>query len=904
MQTFLDEVAKKMISSKFEMDKIKIIVPNNRSINFLKGSLKKVINQPFLSPEIISISEFIADLSGISSIKKIDLLFSFYSVYKKHTPKAKLESFNQFFNWAPLLLQEFNEIDTQLVNAEELFSYIRAIESIELWGTSEKEEENKIYFKRKEKLVDYYKGLYEVLVKKQKGYSGLQSREAVENLAFYLEQELPHHLFIGFNALTKAEETIIQELISEGKADIIWDIDKTFFQDPYHSAGYFIRQYFREWNVLKKEGKPQLQEFFSGAKKIEIISSAKNSIQAKIAVQIATELHKENPKKSTAIVLGDESLLQLVLSVLPEKDFPWNITMGYPLKETTLCSFFKLFFELHNICGEYGFPIKKIHEFIKLGPVRIILKSSINNIEYWLEKFNQNYITFEQLSSKGSIMTLLFSPYKGATEFLDRLIKITESLKKEYENEGMQILLLDSCIRFIKLFEFILDRLKQSNFINSLIDIKIIFEFLVQQEKFNFTGDQLSSVQIMGVLETRLLDFDNVIITNVNEGTLPISNTPFSIIPFDVRKKFSMKTFIEKDHLYAYHFFRLLQRAKNIFLLYNSTTEGLFSAEMSRFLIQLDYFKQPLHDIKISNMELEIPIQNIQPKKIDKSQIILDHLELICVEGFSPSSLTQYIRSPYKFYEQRMLKVNPKVEINDELSALDKGTLMHEALQMLYQPYISDIMISNSYDEMLKNLQEILKELFNKINKKEAYKTGKNALVFRIMEEVLKRFLISEKLKVINGDQIKILALEHEFSKNIFIKELDKKIKFKGAVDRIDIYNDTLRFVDYKTGNISESDLTFSNWEELRIYPKKNPLFQVMLYAYLLKNEFHYDKIIAGVIPLKTFKNNFLAVSQKENKQKRKNLKIEGEVFPNFEKELFKLICEIFDPSIPFTEKN
>ena len=904
MQTFLDDVAKKILSSHFEMDEIKIIVPNIRSINFLKTSLKKFIDRPFLSPEIISISEFIAELSGISSIQKIDLLISFYDVYKKLTPKEKLESFNQFFSWAPLLLREFNEIDNQLINTEELFSFIRAIESIEFWGVPDKGEENKNHIKREEKLAEYYNALYAALMKKQKGYSGLQSREALENLAFYSAQEIPHHFFIGFNALTKAEETIIKELISEGKANIIWDIDKTFFQDEYHSAGYFIRQYFREWNFLRKDGKPEFQEFFSKAKKIEIISAGKNSIQSKIAVQIAADLQRENPKSSTAIVLGDETLLQPLLSVLPENDLSWNITMGYPLRETILYSFFKIFFELQYSHGKYGFPIKKVNEFIKSGPGRIILKSSIPRIEYWLEKFNRNYITFEELSSKGSIMTLLFSPYKGPKELMEKLVKITKSLKKQYENEERQLLQLDSCIRFAKIFHFISNRLKQSNFINSLTDIKIVFESLVQQENFNFTGDQSSSIQVMGLLETRLLDFDNVVITNMNEGILPSGKTPFSIIPFDIRKKFDMKTFIEKDHLYAYHFFRLLQRAKNIFLIYNSTSDGLFSAERSRFLMQLEYFRQPLHDLKIRNIELEMPKLNIELKKIQKSQSILDHLDRISLEGLSPSSLTQYIRSPYKFYEQRMLKVRPEVQINNQLSALEKGTLMHEVLQILYQPYISNIMISNSYDNMLKNLSKTLEKSLNKTNKKEMFKTGKNALIFRIMKEVLKRFLIAEKHKVINGDQIKILALEYDFSKDIFIKELNKKIMFKGAVDRIDIYNNTLRFVDYKTGSVSESDLTFSNWEELRIYHKKNPLFQVMLYAYLLRKEFHYENIIAGVIPLKTFKNNFLAVSQRENKQKRKILKIEGGVFSYFEKELIKLICEIFDPSIPFTEKS
>ena len=302
-------------------------------------------------------------------------------------------------------------------------------------------------------------------------------------------------------------------------------------------------------------------------------------------------------------------------------------------------------------------------------------------------------------------------------------------------------------------------------------------------------------------------------------------------------------------------------------------------------------------------MELVIPKLNNELKEVKKTQFILDHLEQIGIEGFSPSSLSQYIRNPYDFYQQRMLKVNSLEEINNKLSAIEKGTLMHEVLQILYQPYISEFLTPIAYDDMLKKLSVTLEKSSDTMNRKGLDKTGKNVLLFQVIEEVLKRFLIAEKRQVLNGDKIKIISLEREFLKPVYIKALNKKINFKGTVDRIDIYNNTLRFVDYKTGRINETDLVFKSWDEIIIDSKKNTIFQVMLYVYLLKDEFHDNDIIAGVIPLKTFKNNFLVVSQKENMRNKKNLKIGKSVLSYFEKELLKLICEIFDPSIPFTEK-
>ena len=250
METFLDDIVQNILVSHTKMDQIKIIVPNIRAISFLKESFKKFIDRPLLAPKILTISEFITELSGLQPLSKTDSIYLFYEIYKSLTPESRLESFTQFLSWAPTLIKEFNEIDNQLINAKELFNFMNALNSIEAKGGL-----NKRHFNLSKNGFDYYLGFYDIQIKRQKGYSGLQLREAVKNLTFYLEQKLPFHLFIGFNALTKAEETIIQELIAEGNAEIIWDIDKTFYEDPYHSAGHFIRKYYSQWKVLKRKEK-------------------------------------------------------------------------------------------------------------------------------------------------------------------------------------------------------------------------------------------------------------------------------------------------------------------------------------------------------------------------------------------------------------------------------------------------------------------------------------------------------------------------------------------------------------------------------------------------------------------------------------------------------------------------
>ena len=244
MQTFLDDVAKIINASHDELNRVKIIVPSIRSITFLKESLKKQLNTPKIAPEIISIEHFIKELSGLDRISNVALLYTFFEVYLEHIPKAKQQTMDQFFNWAPTLIQEFSEIDSQLVDPNTLFEFMGALGEIEQWDSKEKENLIERHLDFQKEIPQLYKLLYQHLLNQQEGYAGMQLREAVRNLTFYTEQELPFHYFIGFNALTKGEETIIQELLATDIAEVIWDVDQEFFDDSFHGEGHFIRQYY------------------------------------------------------------------------------------------------------------------------------------------------------------------------------------------------------------------------------------------------------------------------------------------------------------------------------------------------------------------------------------------------------------------------------------------------------------------------------------------------------------------------------------------------------------------------------------------------------------------------------------------------------------------------------------
>ena len=902
MQTFLDYVAEKIASSTHKWDNIKIIVPNNRAIIFLKECFKKVIEYPIIAPKILTIEELIKDLSGINPISKSEVLFNFYEVYKENTPNKELESFSHFSGWASNLVQEFNEIDNQLIDSKELFNYMTAIKNLENWRPEKKRELSKINYNLQGRVFIYYNKLYKKLLNSQNGYYGLRIREAIKNLPFYIEEEIPYHFFIGFNALTKSEAILIQEMISAQKAEILWDIDIKFFEDSYHSAGHFIRKYYKEWKVLKKQTKQEFQNFFSHQKKIEIIKTFNNNTQAKTAVKIAYKLYKELPQESTVIVLGDENILNPLLSVLPEKS-PWNVTMGYPLKNTLLTGFLRLYFELHESVSQKGFPYRKLKEFSILIFVKRIFKITNSRSNSLIQR-NLNYVSVDNLCKYDKTGALFYTPFKNSKQFLmqiEKIIKITRNSFIAEEDEPYHI---QVCDIFLGVFEKLNQYCQDYNFIKSVSDIRMVFETMLSEEMLNFDGDPLNGIQIMGLLETRLLDFDNVVITNLNEGILPKGEKSFSFFPFDVRKKFEMNTFLEQDHLYSYYFFRLLQRAKKIFLLYNDSSEDFISSEPSRFLMQLEYFKEPNHKLKQKKIQLPLPELRTKNKIVEKTEKILIDLKKIGKDGFSPSSLCQYIRDPYSFYEKRILKIPELKESSKYLSAIDKGVIVHQVLEDLYSPYLAMVMKTNYYDEMLETIPKKLDDKFNLITINKNIRTGKNALIYSVIRKIISKFILSERNLVQNGLKLEILALEYEFKKTIYINSLGENQNFKGTVDRIDLVDGVLRFVDYKTGNLSSTDMTLGKWEDLTTNVKKNALFQVLSYSYFLKDDFNYDKVIAGVIPLRTFKNDFIPASEKNNSREKNILEIKSSTLNNFEEELFNLILEIYDPLIPILQKS
>ncbi len=909
MKTFLDSVVKKILESNFELDKIKIIVPNNRSILYLKKAFMDLVERPLFSPEIQTIESFVEKLSGLKPISKTELLFNFFQIYMENTPEKEIESFEQFFDWASMVLKEFNEIDANLISAKEIFEYNLSLKKIDEWGNNSDTELIRQNLKFNNKIYDLYQFITSKLINKQLGYRGMIYKEANNNIGHYLEINKFHHYFVGLNALNQAEENIIQEIISTKKASVIWDIDEDFIKDKFHPSGHFIRNYIKNWKHLNKSKINFFSSSFKSKKHIEVIETPNNLIQAKSASQILNKLAKKFKESKTVLVLGEESILSPVLSAVSKTEESYNVTMGYPLIQTEVSQIINQFIMLHKKAKGEKFFLFDIISLIELFPISGLFGSIKLDLMKFLkqnELLNNGFILIDkilEISGVHRLGIILFKPFTSVLEFLKRTIEFC-SISINYLNKidkKKYNLIIFSYEKFQIIIEKIIAFEEKKSFIKNLDELTLILNSIIKFEKINFNTDSFNNVQIMGLLETRLLDFENVIITNLNEGVLPSGNIHSNLFPFEVRKKFKLPTFLDHDLIYAHHFFRLLKRAKNIYLLYNSSSQGLFSGEKSRFLYQLDFFRDKEHKILFKKVNFNYLNKIKDQDSIVKSEIIYKELILFAEKGFSPSSLIQYIRNPYDFYEERLLGIKRPDNFDNTINYMDKGTIIHKVLENLYKPYLNKDMEINNYSDMLNNLESNLFKEYKKLYNGENIKVGSNYITFEIMRKLIQNFLKKEKETISKGNKIKIISIEEKFNKSLDIKGLNFPINIKGTVDRIDVYNNTLRIIDYKSGVINKSNLSFKDWNSIVNDEKKSALFQVLIYSYVFRDKIIKNKEVqAGVIPFNNYNNEFIPVSLLENNLKRCILNLDDENLENFEKQFFSVIYEIFDKKKPF----
>ena len=918
MTTFIFDVLKDLQKNNANLSELTFILPSKRAGLFLKHQLNKVSNTTIFSPSIISIEEFVEELSQLKSVSNTELLFQFYNTYLKLTKKEQADSFEVFSKWAQILLQDFNEIDRYRIPQKNIFEYLSAIQDLKHWSVEENQTDFvKNYLAFWNKLYQYYTHFTQHLLNNKLGYQGLIYREAVENLEVYIQNNSnKQHVFLGFNALNTCEETIIQELLQNELATVYLDIDATFFNKSNHDAALFVKHHKQHWNFYKNNPFNWITQHYSTKKNIQVFGVTKNIGQAKHIGSLLNTLKTDNPSlQNTAVVLGDENLLIPTLNSLPKDITALNITMGFPLKSIPLASLFEALFQLHKTAPN-TFYYKDVVTIVSHQFIRPLFY--INGIDYasviieTIEEQNIIYITTYRLKqiaeNCSAIIDILFSNWNVSTALtlkncFNLIIAIKNSLD---ENKQSHLLALEYLYRFNELFNEISRLNSTYQHIKDVITLQSIYKELLSTETLDFQGEPLQGLQIMGMLESRVLDFETVIISSVNEGILPSGKSNNSFIPFDVKLENKLPTYKEKDAVYTYHFYRLLQRAKNIYILYNTEADVLTGGEKSRFITQLEL--EGIHHINHQIIVPKVPNTQNTLISINKTETLQNSLKELANKGLSPSSLSSYIRNPIDFYYQKILKINEYNDAEETVAANTLGTVVHNTLEDFYKPLINTTLTVETIKNLKKDIANRVSYHFKKEYKEGDITKGKNLIIFEIAKRYVSNFLDLEISELKAGHDIKILAIEANNEVIIQIPELNVPIKLVGKVDRVDQYNGVTRIIDYKTGRVEQNQVELVNWEDITTdYKKYSKSFQVLTYAYMMQKTNNISfPIEAGIISFKNLNSGFLkfAKKNKDGKGAQKDTFITNETLENFSTELIKLILEIYNPNIPFTEKE
>lgn len=895
MTSFISKVVSNTLKNHTNLASITFVLPSQRACLFLKNELQKHNSKTQFLPEIVSIEHFIEDLSGIKVVENVKLLFELYSVYKQCIPSENIESFESFLQWANIALHDFNEIDSHLVNSKALFATLYDIKRLNTWFKNKPASKMATnHLKLFERLHLLYQKFSEQLKIQQVGYQGFAYKKAVEKLPFFIKNNNQHIIFAGFNALNKAEELIFQELLNNEKASVYWDVHSSYF-DTKNEASWFIKKYKNEWKYYQKNPFLWIDNELPNNQNIQITGVAKNVGQAKYIGEL---LLQQSSFEKTAYVLADENTLPITLQSIPKNVKNINVTMGYPLKNIPLAEFLQSFFELHlnrKTESSKKFHYKNVLEILK-HPYFYKIDEKGREIASEIIKENKLFISQKYLKNKGLSFISFFSEIDNISQTLDKIISFLTRLKEE--TNGIE---KEFCYTFIEVFKLLQTLDKNYGYIKDLKTLFIFYEQILRSEKLSFQGEPLAGLQIMGMLETRALDFENVFISSVNEGVLPAGKTENSFVPYDVKRHFKLPTYQEKDAIFSYHFQRLLQRAKNIFLLYNTETDGYGSGEKSRFLTRMLIEND---SIKKTTIGSKTQIEKQSEITIQKTPEVLNRLrEVFEKEGISPSALSNYVYNPIGFYEQRVLGVKEDILMEETIAANTMGTVIHGVLEDLYKPYIGKHLQVNDVKKMLRQVLPLQKKHFEKsfFNKKDFY--GKNKLIFEVTHHYISTYLKKEIELLQQHNSLKIIATEQKLEGFIDVKGIDFPIKIRGTVDRIDLLNDTLRIIDYKTGKVIGSELKTPDFNSIAENQKTKAL-QVMLYTFLFaeSNPVNYENIESGIISFKSLNSGFLKMNFTSSRTADNQI-TEERIF-DFMESVKQLLSEILNPEIPFIENK
>ena len=873
MEYFLESIAQSL-NKEFgnTLNRHCLVFPNRRAGLYFLKYLSAKIDKPVWAPAVFTINELFRSFSSLQEAGNEILLFELFIVYRRI--RKSHESFDDFYFWGDMLLNDFDDVDKYIIDASLLFNNIQDIKKIDQQFGSLTEAQTEIIKKfwinfdfakpTNEKagfigiwsiLFELYNGFRDSLKKQNLAYEGMIFRELAENRenAFISNERWDMFHFIGFNALNECEKAIMTYFKKEGKARFYWDYDNSYIKDGNHnSAGFFLRDNLRifgndmpsAWNY---------NTLLSGSRtdiKRRVIETSSDVAQVKLISKLISglpDLTLENAHH-TAVVLADENLLIPVLTSLPDNISDINITMGHPLKHTLVYTLVKHLMDLHitsvSTNGVLRFSFRNVVSILKHPLMTDLLTESDNMIAAEIAETNQVWVPSEKFSDSGYLSKIFTKPSdpRLLSDYFKYILSLV-ALKNELPKEGGANSTIERNIRneFIYRTVLSINRLeaivKSPDIIFTTDTYIKILDRMLRSQSVPFSGEPLSGIQIMGILETRALDFRNLIILSVNDGVLPGVSSGSSFIPFSLREAFGLPSLNHQESIFAYHFYRLLQRAENVTFTYNSNSEGLRSGEMSRFLLQLKYDKSLKPDF--FDLSFEIKSHSKIPGILERNESHIQQLFLRFLDTsrnciLSPSAINTWLHCRMKFFYRYVNGLKEPDKVSAEIDPGMLGDILHEIMRSLYYNYRGQVVSGEMLFQLIKN-SEVLQNIINEAvikkfkDEDEDIISGNELIVRDVLMAYLKKILYADTTIV----PITILNLEADLSFRLSILSDGNIIEINtgGKADRIDMVSGVTRIVDYKTGSVSE---TVSSISELFTEDRKKDSdgwLQTLLYC-------------------------------------------------------------------------
>jgi hypothetical protein len=889
---FLNKIIDELLEQNTDLSGVNVVLPGKRPIVFIRQILKERNYSGFL-PNFFTIEELIHRIADTQEIQGISLWLFAFDVYKSLNLIPN-DEFSEFLKWFPTLQKDWDDMMKFSDSDQAVLHYMFDEERIKDWAQNLGDEDDV----PRKKFLNFWRNmnvflpvLKKKLQEKNWATSGMIHETARKHIDEYSKNTNEEFVFCGFNAFTPVEEKLVRTLLQWDKAQCFFQADRYYFDDERQEAGKFLRDHkiWKEFN--ESRAFKWIEDDFNQPKNIKVYEVSGNITQTKILPEIFKEI-EDKTYSNTAVVLLDENLLPATLDVMYGIQ-NLNITMGFPLKNLSFSNAVKQLFYLQKQLekNKSSYYYRDIFPILEELPKSVEDEAVIDNFKAKIEERNIVYISkklMNELLSGLSYFNLL-QKADSTNDYLDALIAFCREIKWldiddiQYENVS----------HFENAFRIIKNQLSPYQFVIKMETLEILINQHINSEGIDFQGEPLRGLQIMGLLETRLLNFENVILLSVNEGKLPLGNSQNTYIPFDVRKFFDLHTFLENDSIYAYHFYRLIQDSKNVHLLFNALSSGVNSGEKSRFITQIEM--ESSHEIEHLIIENSSEPIITQPIEIKKTDIVLERLEK-WKSKVSASHLTSYLYNPIDFYLSKILNTSETDEIEEELSVKNYGNLVHYSLQEIYEDLKGKVLKENDLKNSIKAIDHFIEVAIEKLkHQPEFYEKGMNFIHRAIAKKVIETILNHDLELVKNGNSLEIIDIEKRFEGiDFYLNETDK-ISFFGFIDRIDRLNGTLRIIDYKTAKIKNLIVKIDEdkIDEYFHNSDRKQALQLCIYQYVVENlpEFWGMPVETGIWSFAEAKKGVVS------------LQFEKGTIDDAMKSVKSLIEEILNPDINFVEE-